>query len=82
MPLHPVPGRRRGRRGGRGLVRRREPDPDDLARVDVSLAAGRVVVAADRETARRAAALIVVMYSPQRPIVDAVTAIDDPEDAV
>jgi len=41
-----------------------------------------VVVATDRETARRAAELVEVTYSPHRPIVDAVAAIDDSEDAV
>ncbi|MDQ6696672.1 MAG: molybdopterin-dependent oxidoreductase [Actinomycetota bacterium] len=40
------------------------------------------VVAQDRETARRAAALVDVEYRPLRPITDPVAAIDDPEDAV
>ncbi len=40
-----------------------------------------LVVAADRETARRAARLVEVDYRPLRPIVDPITAIDD-EDAV
>lgn len=41
-----------------------------------------VVVAADRETARRAAALVAVEYRPLRPLTDAEQAIDDAEDAV
>ena len=41
-----------------------------------------VVVAADRETARRAAALVDVEYRPLRPIVDPVRAVTDDEDAV
>ena len=41
-----------------------------------------VVVAPDRETARRAAALVEVEYQPLRPIVDPVAAIDDAELAV
>ncbi|MEY2570296.1 MAG: hypothetical protein QOE63_646, partial [Acidimicrobiaceae bacterium] len=41
-----------------------------------------LVVADDKETARRAAKLIAVDYDVQRPIVDAVAAVDDPEDAV
>lgn len=41
-----------------------------------------LVVADDRETARRAAALVQVDYAPLRPLTDAVTAVDDPEDAV
>jgi aldehyde oxidoreductase len=41
-----------------------------------------LVVAVDRETARRAAQLINVTYRPLRPIVDAVRAVDDPESAV
>src|SRR5439155_20517089 len=41
-----------------------------------------MVVAADRETARRAAALVDVEYRPLRVIIDPVTAIDDHEDAV
>ncbi len=41
-----------------------------------------VVVAADRATAMRAAALVDVEYDVLRPIVDPVAAIDDPEDAV
>jgi xanthine dehydrogenase molybdenum-binding subunit len=41
-----------------------------------------VVVADDRETARRAAQLVDVEYRPLRPITDAVAAIDDAEDAV
>jgi aldehyde oxidoreductase len=40
------------------------------------------VVAGDRETARRAAALVDVEYVVLRPITDAVAAIDDPDDAV
>jgi aldehyde oxidoreductase len=41
-----------------------------------------VVVAEDRETARRAAALVEVTYNVLRPITDAVAAVDDPEHAV
>ncbi|MCU1429647.1 MAG: putative oxidoreductase iron-sulfur subunit/oxidoreductase molybdopterin-binding subunit, partial [Actinomycetia bacterium] len=41
-----------------------------------------IVVAEDRETARRAAELVEIEYRPLRAIVDAVTAIDDPDDAV
>ena len=41
-----------------------------------------LVVAADRETARRAAALVEVDYGVLRPLTDAVAAISDPEDAV
>ena len=41
-----------------------------------------IVVAADRETARRAATLVDVTYEVLRPITDPVAAIDDPEDAV
>ena len=41
-----------------------------------------LVVAEDRATARRAAELVRVDYRPLRPLVDAVAAIDDPEDAV
>ncbi|MEX2659563.1 MAG: molybdopterin cofactor-binding domain-containing protein, partial [Acidimicrobiales bacterium] len=41
-----------------------------------------LVVASDRETARRAATLVDVEYRPLRPIVDAVRAVDDAEDAV
>ncbi len=41
-----------------------------------------VVVAVDRRTARRAAALIEVDYRPLRPITNPVLAIDDPDDAV
>ena len=41
-----------------------------------------VVVAADRETARRAAQLVEVEYRPLRPITDAVAAVDDDEIAV
>ena len=41
-----------------------------------------IVVADDRETARRAAALIDVDYTPLRPIVDPVRAMHDSEDAV
>lgn len=41
-----------------------------------------LVVAEDRETARRAASLIEVEYVPQRPITDPAAALDDPEDAV
>lgn len=40
------------------------------------------VVAEDRETARRAAALVDVDYRILRPITDPVAALDDPEDAV
>jgi aldehyde oxidoreductase len=40
------------------------------------------VVAGDRETARRAAALVDVEYVVHRPITDAVAAIDDADDAV
>jgi len=40
------------------------------------------VVGKDRETARRAAALVDIEYGPLRPITDPVAAIDDPEDAV
>ncbi len=41
-----------------------------------------VVVATDRETARRAAELVAVSYNVLRPITDAVAALDDPEHAV
>ncbi|MGH9321762.1 MAG: molybdopterin cofactor-binding domain-containing protein [Vicinamibacteria bacterium] len=41
-----------------------------------------IAVAADRETARRAAALVDVEYRALRPITDPVAAIDDPEIAV
>lgn len=41
-----------------------------------------VVVAEDRATAKRAAGLVDIDYEVQRPIVDAVAAIDDPENAV
>ena len=41
-----------------------------------------LVVAADRATARRAAALVRVDYRRLRPIVDPLAAIDDPEDAL
>lgn len=41
-----------------------------------------VVVAADRQTARAAAALVDVEYEVLRPITDPVAAIDDPEPAV
>ena len=41
-----------------------------------------VVVARDKETAHRAAALVSVEYNVLRPITDAVAAIDDPEHAV
>ena len=41
-----------------------------------------VVVAADRETARAAAALVDVIYQPLSPITDAVAAVDDNDDAV
>ena len=41
-----------------------------------------VVVAEDRELARRAADLVKITYGVQRPITDAVAAIDDPEHAV
>jgi xanthine dehydrogenase molybdenum-binding subunit len=41
-----------------------------------------IVVAEDRETARRAAAEVAVGYEVLRPITDAVAAIDDPEDSV
>lgn len=41
-----------------------------------------IVVADSRETAREAAKLVEVSYSPLRPLTDAVAAIDDPEDAV
>jgi xanthine dehydrogenase molybdenum-binding subunit len=41
-----------------------------------------VVVAEDRETARRAARLVDVEYRPLRPLTDAVAAIDDDEIAV
>ena len=41
-----------------------------------------VVVADSRETARAAVALVEIEYRPLRPIVDALAAIDDPEDAV
>ena len=41
-----------------------------------------VVVAVDRETARRAADLVNVSYNVLRPITDAVTALADPEHAV
>lgn len=41
-----------------------------------------VVVAADRETARRAADLVEVDYRVHRPVTDPVAALDDPEDAV
>jgi len=40
------------------------------------------VVAGDRETARRAAALVEVEYAVLRPLTDAVAALDDDEDAV
>ncbi len=41
-----------------------------------------VVVAEDRQAARRAASLVEVEYRPLRPITDPVAAVDDPEDAV
>ena len=41
-----------------------------------------VVVAEDRETARRAADLVSIDYHPLRPIIDAVAALEDPEHAV
>jgi xanthine dehydrogenase molybdenum-binding subunit len=41
-----------------------------------------IVVAGDRETARRAATLVDVDYEVLRPITDPVAAIEDPEDAV
>jgi xanthine dehydrogenase molybdenum-binding subunit len=41
-----------------------------------------LVVAEDRQTSRRAAELVHIEYAPLRPIVDAVAALDDPEDAV
>ncbi|MGI8664092.1 MAG: molybdopterin cofactor-binding domain-containing protein [Acidimicrobiales bacterium] len=41
-----------------------------------------LVVADDKERARRAARLVQVEYRPLRPITDAVAAIDDPDDAV
>jgi xanthine dehydrogenase molybdenum-binding subunit len=41
-----------------------------------------IVVASDRETARRAAMLVDVTYDVLRPITDPVAAIDDPENAV
>jgi xanthine dehydrogenase molybdenum-binding subunit len=41
-----------------------------------------LVVAGDRATARHAASLVRVDYTPLRPIVDPVAALDDPEDAV
>ncbi len=41
-----------------------------------------IVVAADRETARRASRLIDVEYRVRRPLVDAVAAVHDAEDAV
>ena len=41
-----------------------------------------LVVADDKVTARRAAALVEVEYRPLRPITDAVAAVDDDEDAV
>jgi len=41
-----------------------------------------VVVAEDRETARRAADLVSIDYRPLRPITDAVAALEDPEHAV
>jgi aldehyde oxidoreductase len=41
-----------------------------------------LVVAGDKETARRAAALVEVEYRPLRTITDAVSAVDDTEDAV
>ncbi len=41
-----------------------------------------IVVATDRPTARRAAQAIDVTYDVQRPIVDPVRAVDDPDDAV
>jgi aldehyde oxidoreductase len=41
-----------------------------------------VVIAEDRETARRAATLVEVTYNVLRPITDAVAAVDDPEHAV
>ena len=41
-----------------------------------------LVVALDKETAQRAAALVTVGYTPLRPITDATAAIDDPEHAV
>ncbi len=41
-----------------------------------------VVVAIDKETAQRAAALVTVDYAPLRPITDAASAINDPEHAV
>ncbi len=41
-----------------------------------------LVVADDKETARRAAALVEVDYHVLRPITDPMAAIDDPEDAV
>ena len=41
-----------------------------------------VVVAEDREVARRAADLVEITYGVRRPITDAVAAVDDPEHAV
>jgi aldehyde oxidoreductase len=41
-----------------------------------------IVVADDRETARRAAKLVEIEYRPLRPITDPLAAIDDHEDAV
>src|SRR5260370_24764901 len=41
-----------------------------------------LVVAEDKETARRAAALVEVEYRPLRAITDAVAAVSDTEDAV
>jgi aldehyde oxidoreductase len=41
-----------------------------------------LVVAEDRRAARHAAELVRVDYHPLRPLVDAVAALDDPEDAV
>ena len=41
-----------------------------------------IVVANDREVARRAASLVTVTYNVLRPITDPVAAIDDPESAV
>ncbi len=41
-----------------------------------------IVVATDREVARRAAGLVTVTYNVLRPITDPVAAIDDPESAV
>lgn len=41
-----------------------------------------LVVATDRETARRAATFVEVEYRPLRPIVDVIRAVDDEEDAV